>query len=153
MAKDSTAEKKATIAEESPSTAPTSTTNENDVHIPGIDYAPQKTDGPASYSMIQPRMRGIYAQFYKETYFNENNALDPKTQELIALAASLVARCDGCIEGHVQKALKYGATKEEVSETIAIAIGINAASIVDLTDNAAKKLGLNHFPAKPSRQT
>ena len=149
MAKDSATEKKETQADESPSTP---STNENGVHIPGIDYAPAKKDGPASYSMIQPRMRGIYAQFYKETYFSENKALDSKTQELIALAASLVARCDGCIEGHVQKALKHGATKEEISETIVIAIGINAASIVDLTDNAAQKLGINHFPAKPPRR-
>ena len=101
--------------------------------------------------MIQPRMRNIYAQFYKETYFSENKVLDSKTQELIALAASLVARCEGCIEGHIQKALKHGATKEEISEAIVIAVGINAASIVDLTDNAAQKLHLNHFPAKPSR--
>lgn len=149
MAEDSAAEKKEKQADESPSTA---STNENGVHIPGIDYDPQEKDGPASYSMIQPRMRGIYAQFYKETYFNKNKALDSKTQELIALAASLVARCDGCIEGHVQKALKYGATKEEISETIVIAIGINAASIVDMTDHAAQKLGINHFPAEPSRQ-
>lgn len=123
---------------------------QNNVHIPGIDYAPAK-DRPASYSMIEPRMRGIYAQFYKETYFNENKALDSKTQELIALACSLVTRCQGCIEGHIQKALKYGATKEEISEAVVIAIGINAASIVDLTDNAAAKLDLDHFPAKPSR--
>ncbi len=148
MAKDSAVEKNEKEADESPSTA---STIENGVHIPGIDYNPEDKDGPASYSMIQPRMRGIYAQFYKETYFNKNKALDSKTQELIALAASLVARCDGCIEGHVQKALKHGATKEEISETIVIAIGINAASIVDMTDHAAQKLGINHFPAKPSR--
>lgn len=134
MAKNSRAEKK------------------NDAHIPGIDYDPgTKREGPASYSMIEPRMREIYAQFYKETYFSESKVLDTKTQELIALACSLVGRCQGCIEGHIKKALKAGATKEEISEAISIAIGINAASIVDLTDQAASKLDLNHFPAKPSR--
>ena len=119
--------------------------------IPGIDYDPGDNRGPASYSMIEPRLKGIYAKFYKETYFTENKALDSKTQELIALACSLVARCDGCIEGHIKKALKEGASKEEISEAIVIAIGINAAAIVDLTDKAAAKLELNHFPAKPSR--
>ena len=147
MAKDHASEKKVEAKED-----PSPSADNNGVHIPGIDYDPGQKDAPASYSMIQPRMRNIYAQFYKETYFSENRALDSKTQELIALAASLVARCQGCIEGHIQKALKYGATKEEISETIVIAVGINAASIVDLTDNAAQKLGLNHFPAKPSRQ-
>lgn len=145
MAKDSRDEKKAVVSE-----APAASEDKNNVHIPGIDYAPA-TDAPASYSMIEPRMRDIYAKFYKETYFSENKALDSKTQELIALACSLVAKCQGCIEGHIQKALKYGASKEEISEAIVIAIGVNAASIVDLTDNAATKLNVNHFPAKPSR--
>ncbi len=152
MAKDSSAKRidtKVDTKEDQPST------DNNGVHIPGIDDDPgqRRSEAPASYSMIQPRMRNIYAQFYKETYFSENKVLDSKTQELIALAASLVARCQGCIEGHIQKALKHGATKEEISEAIVIAVGINAASIVDLTDNAAQKLELNHFPAKSSRRT
>ena len=145
MAKDSGADSKAAVKE-----APEASEDKNNVHIPGIDYAPPKNT-PASYSMIEPRMRDIYAKFYKETYFSENKVLDSKTQELIALACSLIARCQGCIEGHVQKALKHGASKEEISEAIVIAIGVNAASIVDLTDNTATKLNVNHFPAKPSR--
>jgi AhpD family alkylhydroperoxidase len=123
----------------------------DEAHIPGIDYDPGQ-DGPSSYSMIEPRLKNIYAQFYKETYYTENKVLDSKTQELIALACSLVAKCDGCIEGHIKKALKEGATKEEISEAIVIAVGINAAAIVDMTDRAASKLGLNHFPAKASRK-
>jgi len=124
----------------------------NDGKIPGIDYDPgQQRERPASYSMIEPRLKNIYAQFYKETYFTDQKALDSKTQELIALACSLVAKCDGCIEGHIKKALKEGATKEEISEAIVIAVGINAASIVDMTDKAASNLGLNHFPPKSKR--
>lgn len=121
-----------------------------EAHIPGIDYDPGQ-EGPASYSMIEPRLKDIYARFYKETYYTDKKALDSKTQELIALACSLVAKCDGCVEGHIKKALKEGASKEEISEAIVIAIGINAAAVVDLTDKAAAKLKLNHFPAKPSR--
>ena len=120
-------------------------------HIPGIDYDPGQRERPASYSMIEPRLKNIYALFYKETYFTDKKALDSKTQELIALACSLVAKCDGCIEGHITKALKAGATKEEISESIVIAVGINAASIVDMTDKAATKLGLNHFPPKSKK--
>jgi AhpD family alkylhydroperoxidase len=123
----------------------------DEAHIPGIDYDPGR-EGPASYSMIEPRLKDIYAQFYKETYFTDRKALDTKTQELVALACSLVAKCDGCVDGHIKKALKAGATKEEISEAIVIAIGINAAAIVDMTDQAAARIGLNHFPAKPSRK-
>ena len=126
--------------------------HKDEVHIPGIDYQSGEGQGPASYSMIEPRLKNIYAQFYKETYYSDKKALDAKTQELIALGCSLVAKCDGCIEGHIKKALKEGASREEISETIAIAVGINAAAIVDLTDKAAHNLGLNHFPAKASRK-
>ena len=65
--------------------------------------------------------------------------------ELISLAASLVAKCDGCIDGHMKKALSLGATKEEISETIAITMGVAAASVVDQTDIAAERLQIKHF--------
>ena len=96
-----------------------------------------------SYTMVDPRMRKIYFKFYEETY--RRSELDRKTKELIAIAASLASHCKGCLEGHIKKALKYGATKEELSETIAITMGVAAASMVDLTDIAAEELQIRHF--------
>ena len=107
----------------------------------GEPKAPAQT---GSYTMVEPRFREIYFQFYKETY--KPSVLDRKTKELIAIAASLAAKCQGCLEGHVKKALKFGASREEVSEAIAIAIGVNAAAIVDLTDIAADNMNLRLFP-------
>ena len=99
---------------------------------------------PTSYTMVDPRFREIYFQFYKETY--KPSVLDRKTKELVAIGASLAAKCQGCLEGHIKKALKFGASREEVSEAIAIAIGVNAAAIVDLTDIAAENMNLHLFP-------
>jgi AhpD family alkylhydroperoxidase len=96
-----------------------------------------------SYTMVDPRFREIYFQFYKETY--KPSILDRKIKELIAISASLAAKCQGCLEGHIKKAMKFGASREEISETIAIAIGVNAAAIVDLTDIAADNLDLNLY--------
>jgi AhpD family alkylhydroperoxidase len=98
---------------------------------------------PSSYTMVEPRFREIYFQFYKETY--KPSAIDRKTKELIAIGASLAARCQGCLDGHIRKALKFGATREEISEAIAIAIGVNAAAIVDLSDVAAENTGIRLF--------
>jgi AhpD family alkylhydroperoxidase len=115
-------------------------------HVPfpeednGAPKAPEQT---GSYSMVDPRFREIYFQFYKETY--RPSALDRKTKELVAISASLAAKCQGCLEGHIKKALKFGATREEISETIAIAMGVNAAAIVDLTDLAAENLAIKLF--------
>ena len=106
-----------------------------------------------SYSMLEPRMKRVYGAYYKELYYNdETRVLDPKVQELISIAASLVAKCDGCLDGHMKKALSLGATKEEISETICIAAAINAAAVIDHSDRTAARLGLNHFPTHPSRK-
>lgn len=105
--------------------------------------APRTSDQTSSYTMVEPRFREIYFQFYKETY--KPSVLDRKTKELIAISASLAAKCQGCLEGHIKKALKFGATRDEISESIAIAIGVNAAAIVDLTDIAADNLDLKLY--------
>src|SRR5215470_16136288 len=121
-----------------------------DSEIPASN--PQEKPGkPPSYSMMEPKMRRIYGEFYREIYFSEKKHLDTKTQELISIAASLVAKCQGCIEGHMKKALQAGATEEEISETICIAAAINAAAIIDLTDVAAANLNINHFPSDGPR--
>ena len=114
------------------------------LHVP----FPEEDNGeakpqPTSYTMVEPRFREIYFQFYKETY--KPSVLDRKTKELIAIAASLAARCQGCLEGHIKKAMKFGASREEISESIAIAIGVNAAAIVDQTDIAAESMDLKLY--------
>ena len=48
--------------------------------------------------------------------------LDSKTKELIALAIGITARCDGCLAFHAKAARKYGATREEIVETIGVAV-------------------------------
>ena len=52
-------------------------------------------------------------------------ALDPKMKELMATAISIALRCDGCIGFHVRGAVRNGATREEMMETIAVAIMMN----------------------------
>jgi len=48
--------------------------------------------------------------------------LDTKTKELIATAISVAARCDGCVAFHVKAAVKNGATRQEVLETLGMAV-------------------------------
>ena len=47
----------------------------------------------SSYSMLEPRMKKVYGAYYKELYYTpERRVLDAKVQELISIAASLVAK-------------------------------------------------------------
>jgi AhpD family alkylhydroperoxidase len=54
------------------------------------------------------------------------NALDTKTKELIALAISVSTRCDPCVAFHADAAVRHGASREEVLETIGMAIYMGA---------------------------
>lgn len=49
-------------------------------------------------------------------------ALSTKTKELIALAIGIAGRCDGCIGFHTSAAIRHGATRAEIQETIGMAI-------------------------------
>lgn len=88
-----------------------------------------------SYEMIADHMKACYLQFYDATY-KDGTAINQKNKELIAIAASLIAQCQGCLKGHIKKAISLGATREEISEAIVIAVGVNAAAVVDQTDLA-----------------
>ena len=54
------------------------------------------------------------------------SALDAKTKELIALAIGVAVRCDDCIAFHVKAAVDNGATREEITETLGMAIYMGA---------------------------
>lgn len=49
-------------------------------------------------------------------------ALDTKTKELMALAIGIAVHCDGCVAFHTKKAHQLGASRDEVAETVALAV-------------------------------
>lgn len=49
-------------------------------------------------------------------------ALDTKTKELMALVIGIVVHCDGCVAFHTKMAHQNGATREEVAESVALAV-------------------------------
>ena len=63
-------------------------------------------------------------------------ALDGKTKELIALAISVAMRCDDCIAFHAKAAVERGATREEILETLGMAIYMGAGPSVMYASHA-----------------
>ncbi len=53
-------------------------------------------------------------------------ALDGATKELIALAIGVATRCAPCIAYHAEGAVKAGASRAQVAETLAMAIYMGA---------------------------
>ena len=50
------------------------------------------------------------------------NVIDIKTKELMALAIGIAVHCDGCVAYHTKMAHQHGATRAEVTETVALAV-------------------------------
>jgi AhpD family alkylhydroperoxidase len=57
-------------------------------------------------------------------------ALDTRTKELVALAIAVAIRCDACIAFHAEAALRQGASREQVLETMGMAIYMGAGPSV-----------------------
>jgi AhpD family alkylhydroperoxidase len=66
----------------------------------------------------------------------EPKALDAKTKELLALGISVAVRCDDCIAFHIKGALTHGASRDEVLETLGMAIYMGAGPSVMYASHA-----------------
>ncbi|MGO9575618.1 MAG: carboxymuconolactone decarboxylase family protein [Terriglobales bacterium] len=51
-----------------------------------------------------------------------SKTIDTKTKELMALAIGIAVHCDGCVAYHAKMAHQHGATRDELVETVALAI-------------------------------
>jgi AhpD family alkylhydroperoxidase len=78
----------------------------------------QKLAGRLGKQIPEP-MKG-----FRELHQNSlaDGQLPRKTKELIALGIAISALCEGCVAYHVHDALKAGASREEVLETIGVAL-------------------------------
>lgn len=63
-----------------------------------------------------------------------NGALDLKTKELIAVASSVLMRCEKCVEVHSQRALSNGSTENELVEAISVVMLIAGGSQIGWTE-------------------
>ena len=56
--------------------------------------------------------------------------LDQKTKELISLAIAITMRSRGCMTMHIKNAMDSGASREEIIETIGVAIMLGGSPAV-----------------------
>ena len=67
-----------------------------------------------------PGPMGGFARLHKKAV--EDGALSAKVKELMALAISIAVGCEGCIAYHTHDAIKAGATRAELLETIGVGV-------------------------------
>ena len=74
--------------------------------------------------------------------------LDTKTKELIALAIAVAIRCDGCVAFHAKAAVQQGASREELMETMGMALYMGAGPSLMYAAQAVE--AFDQFAAKAS---
>ena len=75
---------------------------------------------------LLPEVDELYNHFADKVY--QENYLDKKTKELIALACSVMADCVPCIHWHCTQAITAKASKEEIAEALAISMSVSSGS-------------------------
>lgn len=76
-----------------------------------------------TYQEISKRYPDVFSAVEKlGTTVRESGPLDDKTSHLIQLAAAATARSEGSVHSHTRRALKAGATSEEIYHTLLLLI-------------------------------
>ena len=68
----------------------------------------------------QPQALAGFSQLARSAM--KGGVLDELTKELIALAIGVGARCDACIGFHVKTLIRLGVSREQLTETLAVAV-------------------------------
>ncbi len=85
-----------------------------------VEYRDHLEDRLAQFGQAMPGPMTGFARLHKKAV--EEGALSGKTKELMALAISVAVRCEGCIAYHVHDAVQAGATRQELMETLGVAL-------------------------------
>lgn len=86
-----------------------------------------------------PGTMGGFSRLHKAAV--AEGTLSTKNKELIALGISIAVLCDSCIAIHVHDALQAGASREEIIETIGVAVLMGGGAALMFGCEAYEALG------------
>lgn len=66
--------------------------------------------------------------------------LDSQTKELLGLVASMVLRCNDCIDYHLEQAVKLGWNKEQIDEAMGVAMLVGGSIVIPHLRHAKNSL-------------
>ena len=92
------------------------------------DFHRRRTEGN---DLILAEDNLVLKRFFNlDTRCYEEGALGRKTKELLGLAASAVLRCNDCIFYHIEQAKLAGASREEIIESLNVALVVGGSIVI-----------------------
>ena len=74
--------------------------------------------------------RGIKRFFALDSAAYRDGALDGRTKEMLGLVASMVLRCNDCIDYHLGQCVEYGVTDEELDDAMNVALVVGGSIVI-----------------------
>lgn len=85
---------------------------------------------------------GIKRFFNLDTAAYRDGALDGRTKELLGLVASLVLRCNDCVDYHLGQCREAGWTDEEITDALNVGLVIGGSIVIPHLRHAVETLDL-----------
>jgi AhpD family alkylhydroperoxidase len=85
---------------------------------------------------------GIKRFFNLDTTAYHDGALPGKTKELLGLVASMVLRCNDCIDYHIIQCIDAGWTNEELYDAINVALIVGGSIVIPHLRHAVESVDL-----------
>ncbi len=85
---------------------------------------------------------GIKRFFNLDTRAYNDGALDGKTKELLGLTASMVLRCNDCIDYHIVQCVEAGWKDEELYDAFNVALIVGGSIVIPHLRHAVETLDL-----------
>lgn len=85
---------------------------------------------------------GIKRFFNLDTKAYEEGALDARTKELLGLVASMVLRCNDCIDYHIIQCVDEGWTDEELYDAFNVALVVGGSIVIPHLRHGVETLDL-----------
>jgi AhpD family alkylhydroperoxidase len=75
---------------------------------------------PDPVATNDPAYMATFTQQYRDAF--ANGAIPAKYKQLSGVTLSVVLKCEECLKSHVQMAIKLGATRQEIVESLRIGL-------------------------------
>ena len=85
---------------------------------------------------------GIKRFYNLDTSAYQDGALDARTKELLGLTASMVLRCNDCIDYHILQCVNAGWTDEELYDAFNVALVVGGSIVIPHLRHAVESLDL-----------
>jgi AhpD family alkylhydroperoxidase len=79
----------------------------------------------------------------------KDGALDHKTKEMMGLVASMVLRCNDCIDYHILQSVDAGVTDEEFYDLFNVALVVGGSIVIPHLRHAVETLDLQRSRSGP----